>query len=299
MVSQIGSKRAFENSDPETPVEIGSRKRPASLRRKRIPKRYCDDGSPSPAAIRLLEDDQFKVEAVDEEEIEVKEEDAVESEEEDDFYIGNQVEEIDIKEEPESPRPSRSAIQSSRKSYRHVRFSKENIPPKTSEKINQEAELKILKRETILNLPDDTIITFQMSKLEALFELVKCGICKIGRFKMHIGETKDSFEIRCNKCNLVAATKKIIFSKEEPKEEAPEKDDDQAPENESDSKEKGNSAKTGFSIFKEEKIAELNPDNHHLIQEMWFGKDLVEREVYRVMAEEYNSKHGLSKPVNQ
>ena len=94
MASQIGSKRAFENSDPETPVEIGIRKRPASLRRKRIPKRYCDDGSPSPAAFRLIEDDQFKVEAVDEEEIEVKEEDAVESEEEDDFYIGNQVEEI-------------------------------------------------------------------------------------------------------------------------------------------------------------------------------------------------------------
>ena len=96
MASQIGSKRAFENSDPDTPVEIASRKRPASLRRKRIPKRYCDDGSPSPVGIRLLEDDQFKVEAVDEEAIEVKEEDAVESEEEDDFYVGdrNQVEEI-------------------------------------------------------------------------------------------------------------------------------------------------------------------------------------------------------------
>ena len=58
-----------------------------------------------------------------------------------------------------------------------------------------------------------------MSKFEALFELVKCGSCKTGRFKIHIRDTKDSFEIRCNNCNLVAATKKIIFSKEGPKED--------------------------------------------------------------------------------
>ena len=76
---------------------------------------------------------------------------------------------------------------------------------------------------------------------------------------MHICETKDSFEIRCNKCNLVAATKKIIFSKEEPKEEAPEKDEEQASEKNSESKEEEKVGKTGFSMFKEEKVAELNP----------------------------------------
>lgn len=73
-----------------------------------------------------------------------------------------------------------------------------------------------------------------MSKLEALFELVKCGNCKTGRFKMHIREINDSFEIRCNNCNLIAATKKIIFSKEGPKDDArvKEKEDKSASEEE-------------------------------------------------------------------
>ena len=76
---------------------------------------------------------------------------------------------------------------------------------------------------------------------------------------MHICETKDSFEIRCNKCNLVAARKKIIFSKEESKEEAPEKDEEQKSEKNSESREGEKVWQTGFSMFKEEKIGELNP----------------------------------------
>ena len=77
-----------------------------------------------------------------------------------------------------------------------------------------------------------------MSKFEALFELVKCGSCKIGRFKIHIREKKDSFEIRCNNCNLVAATKKIIFSVEGPKEDdsAKEKNKEETCEKESEGK---------------------------------------------------------------
>ena len=99
-----------------------------------------------------------------------------------------------------------------------------------------------------------------MSKFEALFELVKCGSCKTGRFKMHIRDTKDSFEIRCNNCNLVAATKKIIFSKEGPKEDDLVKEKKEEPsEEETSENEEEKVAKTGFGIFREEQIAELNP----------------------------------------
>ena len=60
-----------------------------------------------------------------------------------------------------------------------------------------------------------------MSKLDTLFELVKCGRCQVGHFKMHIRENEDRFEIKCSKCALKVASKKIIHSKVAPKEAPP------------------------------------------------------------------------------
>ena len=90
MMSNIAVKRTFDDSDPD--FEIGKRKRPAKLQRKRL----TADDPLSKVPFCAIQDEQDKVELNEEAEIEVKEENIETDDDDYEFYLGdeNQIEEI-------------------------------------------------------------------------------------------------------------------------------------------------------------------------------------------------------------